>query len=226
MKIGIFGDSFCEKKPIPNQPSWFELLKRHGHEVTSFGEGGSSVLYSACLIEKHAKDFDLLIWGVTSPTRLSITISEKPHILHFPTIDAHNAKNFKKEETVLKINAVTDYFKYLMDFEEQDLVASALINHLMAKYNLMIVPCFLDPLKPEFNLFDLCAREIDYYFPGITHDDFFQNYIDLRRCHLSLENNKILSDIIADNLRSGIFQTSYDNFVNPGADKEFYFDKK
>lgn len=226
MKIAVFGDSYSEKVSIPTQPSWFELLEEHGHQVTSFGSGGSSVLYSAMLLNKHAENFDFLIWAVTNPTRISVVIDESPYTLHFTDIGIHNPHHFKKE-TADKINAADDYFKHLMEFDEQDLIATALVQFMQSKYkNLMIIPCFLDPLRTDFNLFDLCAKEIDYYFPNVDYQEFFQNYTDLRRCHFSIENNRILSNIIAENLYPGVFQTSYDNFVNPSADKEFYFSKK
>jgi len=228
MRIGIFGDSYCDKNIDFNQPSWFELLTHHGHKVISLGEGGSSVLFSAMLLDKHANEFDFLIWAVTEPLRLSITISEPPYILHFNQGNIYNSDKFKKEETISKIDAVGKYFKHLLEFDDQDLISSALVNYMMLKHNnLMVIPCFFDPLRLDFNLFNLCSKEIDYYFPNISYEKFFQTYSDLRRCHLTIENNKILADIIAENLKPGIFQTNYDNFVmNPSADKRFYFKKK
>lgn len=226
MKIAVFGDSFCERVPIPNQPSWFELLEDYGHKVTSFGQGGSSVIFSAMLLDQHAANFDFMIWAVTNPTRISIAIDEEPGALHFTSADLHTSNKYKKE-TANKIHAAKEYFTHLMEFAEQDLVAASLVHYLQSKYpNLMIIPCFLDPLRAEFNLFDLCAREINHYFPNIDYPEFFQSHTDLRRCHFSLENNKILSNIIAENLKPGIFQTSYNNFVNPSADVGFYFAKK
>jgi hypothetical protein len=227
MRIGIFGDSYCDKNVNFIQPSWFELLKYYGHEIVSFGEGGSSILFSAMLLDKHANEFDFLIWGVTNPPRLSITINEPPYTLHFTQGNTYIPSEFKKHETVSKVVAVSEYFNHLLEFNEQDLIGLALVNHTMSKHkNLMVIPCFSDPLRLDFNLFDLCSKEIDYYFPNISYEEFFQTYSDLRRCHLSLENNKILADIVANNLKPGVFQTNYDNFVmNPNADKTFYFKK-
>jgi len=227
MKVGIFGDSYCDKNSIIDQPSWFEILESYGHKVKSYGEGGSSVLYSASLLDKHAEEFDFLIWGVTNPPRLSITIDHDPYVLHFTSTDSYNAEEFDNIETRTKVNAACNYYKHLLDVNEQNLVASALINYMMSKYpNLMIIPCFYDPLKLDFNLFDLCSKEINYYFPNMDHSEFYQTYTDMRRCHLSKENNKILADLVAKNLQPGIFQTNYKNFVMcPGADKTCYFKK-
>lgn len=228
MNIAIFGDSYAEKNRMSNQLSWFELLEEHGHQVTSFGEGGSSVVYSASLIEQHSDKFDFLIWAVTNPPRLSIQIDEKPNVLHFTQGNSHSNNKFKSVETKNKINAVEQYFKYLLDFQDQELIASALVNYMMTKHsNLMIIPCFHDPLRLDFNLFVLCEKEINYYFPNWDLVEFFETYRDMRRCHLSLENNKILADLIAKQLKPGIFQASYDDFVmNPSADSAMYFLKR
>ena len=52
MKIGVFGDSFADAKLTD---CWFNLLASdHGHTVKSFGLGGTSIMYSAKLVDIYA----------------------------------------------------------------------------------------------------------------------------------------------------------------------------
>ena len=57
MKIGVFGDSFAEKNA---KKIWWQFLQNYGHEVTCFGEGGSSIVWSAKQIIDAKNDFDFM----------------------------------------------------------------------------------------------------------------------------------------------------------------------
>lgn len=225
MDIGVFGDSFCEKTRDPGSPSWFELLESRGHTVTSYGAAGSSILYSARLLYDNYYRHHFLIWCVTNSPRISIPIKELPGHLHFPTPLDYPSKHFSAE-TRHKIDLANDWFKYLLDLEDCNLIGRALVSHsLQQYYNLMVIPCFPAPLTTEFNLYDLCSKEAQVYFPGKDLLAIQETHRDLRRCHLSRENNQKLAEIVADNLQPGIFQTDYSNFVTPTADVTTYFRK-
>lgn len=225
MDIGVFGDSFCEKTPLAGYPSWFELLESHGHTVTSYGSRGSSILYSARLLYDNYYKHHFLIWCVTNSPRISIPVKEPPGHLHFPTPLDYPDKRFGAE-TRHKIDLANDWFKYLMDLEDCNLIGRALVSHSLREYhNLMVIPCFPEPLTTEFNLYDLCSKEAQAYFPGKDLLAIQETHQDLRRCHLSQENNQKLADIVAANLEPGVFQTDYANFVTPTADVSTYFRK-
>jgi hypothetical protein len=89
----------------------------------------------------------------------------------------------------------------------------------------MIVPCFPPPLSANFNLYSVCEFETRCYFPGKQIHEVFKDYRDLRAGHLTLENHKILAELINDNLTPGVFQTGYDNFVKPTLPLEKIFQK-
>lgn len=234
MKIAVFGDSFCaeyETPPLsfdpPLPPSWYRTLENYGHTVTTFGASASSILYSAQLLEEHANNFDFIVWAVTNPPRLSIKIDQPPYNLHFTSIESHRDADLKDIESQLKCKAAQDYLKYLSNTHEQNLIGRALVEYFLNKYsNLMVVPCFKDPLDAEFNLYDLCCWESNHYFPYTEFHDVCREYWDMRRCHLTTDNNIILGNLIAKNLSPGLFQTSYDNFVLPAGDVSIHFLKK
>ena len=231
MKIGVFGDSFCAGTVVDYLgPSWVDMLENYGHNITNFGAGGSSMLFSAQLIESRAKDFDFIIWAATFPPRISIKIDEPPYHLHFsaPKFNFQDGNyNLTLPESRLKAKAASDYYTYLMDFDEYCLIGRSLVNYFLNTYdNLLIIPCFHDPIGKNFNLYELCERESKQYFPDTELHIVYKDYVDLRNCHLTLNNNKILADLIANNLKHGIFQTEYSNFTTPSESKETYFQLK
>ena len=62
-----------------------------------------------------------------------------------------------------------------------------------------------------------------YFFPNMPYFRVFPKYQDIRPAHLTLENNKILAQLINDNLKPGIFQTEYSNFPTPTGSFEGLF---
>lgn len=223
MKIGIFGDSYCEHRYVPAYNGWWQLLREHGHDVTSYGESSSSILFSAQKIIEHGDKFDFLIWAVTTPFRISIKLDQE--YLH---ITGSN-QNFGNVNVVHqnKAKAGCDYLQYLINHEEQCLTGKALVEYIRLKFpNLLTIACFPDPLNVEFNLYELCCREANTYFPGKQLHKLYEQFSDIRTCHLSIDNNKILSGLIAENLMPGTFTTNYTNFIDPKEPREFYFKSK
>lgn len=231
MKIGIFGDSFASIDFADRYSPWWKYLTLHGHTVTTHAKGGTSILYSAKLIQEHAKKYDFIIWCVTNSNRLTVHIDEDPGFLNSTQIvdfvDPHIKGNL--ESTNIKINLIKDWFKYIQDYNESFLVGTAVVNYILSIYkNLMIIPCFSDPIDNKFNLFEASNKELKYYFSDkATPSTVLKKYEEHRTCHLSVENNRILGNLVADNLVPGIFQTSYDHFITAPAELvSFYFTKK
>jgi hypothetical protein len=108
-----------------------------------------------------------------------------------------------------------DYYLNLVDLEEDNLLYSSLVYRLMTIYpNLMVIPCFPPPLKMPFNLWNLCCHEIRPCFKDEEKwHHWYQDYYDPRPGHLTPENHAIMAREILANLTPGIFQTTYDKFV-------------
>jgi hypothetical protein len=210
LRIGVFGDSYAGWRAL-----WPKYLQDHGHECTSYGEPGSSIWYSVRLLQKHAQDHDFLIWCVTTPGRLSLEVKSwmPPHNkVHWkwnePMTTQH--KDIQRLQEIFR-----DYYLNLVDIEEDNLLYGSLVYQLMTMYpNLMVIPCFPPPLKMSFNLWDLCCYEIRPCFDDESQwRNWWKLYKDIRPGHLTLENHARLAQEIQDNLKPGIFQTTYDKFV-------------
>lgn len=223
MKIGVFGDSYAESG-WKNRIWWRCLEQNHNHVVQSFGSGGSSILYSAKLIEQHASKFDFLIWCLTCPGRVTFEISDSldrhfgpnpQQYFHYTNKLLYNHVNLSPE-TIKKISVYNEYVKYIYNDDDEFLISASIANYFLTKYkNLMIIPCFQPPLDAEFNLYNVCSNELKHYFPDHKLEDVYKDYQDLRPGHLTNTNNKILAELINQNLQPGIFQTDYSNFQAP-----------
>ena len=216
MKIGVFGDSFADKSyQFSKSPAiWYNFLKNHNHTVECFAEAGSSILFSAELIKKHFQNYDLVIWCLTTPGRFSL-----PHIVNnrsYHITTANDICTNKDSEVITKHKICVDYLKYIFDWETENLINKSLVAYLQNECgNLLIIPCFPPPLDVEFNLYKLCEWEADFYFPGKSIPEIYQKYQDLRPGHITVDNQRILAELINQQLTPGVFQTSYTNFINP-----------
>lgn len=232
MKIGVFGDSFChDYDSLGNDNySWYHILRSYGHEVTTFGQSGSSLLWSARQIKQHQHNFDFIIWVVTDIHRISIELDEKPNVIHFTSpMSKRDIKwlRLKLDSSKDKINAANMWYKHLFDMDDNLLMSKGLIHLYSSLYdNLMMIPAFYENLYSSqmeidsFNLYNLCTKEAEHYSSDVESLLRF----DARQCHLSIENNAILAKLINDDLNPGLFQTDYNNFnMHPSAEKNFYF---
>jgi len=230
MNIGIFGDSFALDGWTYQTP-WWKYLIRHGHTVNSYANASTSILYSAKLIQEHASKYDFIIWCVTNTNRLTVPIDEDPGILNsiqiIDFVDPHIKGNL--ENTNIKIKLIKDWFKYIQEPDELFLVGAGVVTYMLSIYkNLMVIPCFIDPVGTKFNLSEVSNNELKHYFSDKeTPFTLYKNYDEFRCCHLSIENNKILGNLIGGNLSHGIFQPSYENFVTaPNKPRDFYYKLK
>jgi hypothetical protein len=214
MKLGVFGDSFCERK-ADHADIWFNFLRsNHGHQVDCFGEGGSSILFSAQLIEQKAKDYDLIVWALTTPGRFSFTVPGETYSYHVNS--AFTPVHTNNPDLKLKHQACTDYLKYVFDWEQENFISRAIVKYIIDQHkNVMIVPCFPPPMNAEFNLYTMSEKEAQFYFPNLTIPEIYQEYHDLRLGHIGRDNQVVLADLVNKNLGPGLFQASYDEFVNP-----------
>lgn len=224
MKIGVFGDSFAAGQGT--NESWWRQLENFGHTVESYGQEGTSILYSLNQIEKNYQNFDFLIWCCTRSNRITLPIDEYPGYLNSSTfLDQDDPpEKFHLDSTLKKIDAIKKWFKYIHNEQEAETIGLALVKYMLGKHkNLLIVPCFNDPCFSKFNLFELSSRELSSAFPNLTWQEVQQRFKDTRICHLIKKNNDILAEIVNRKLQHGIFETRYSHFVVDKNTIEKYF---
>ena len=212
MHIGVLGDSFASAQY--DRDMWWRVLEQQfGYKVTCFGQGGSSIEYSADLIEKYNNQYDFIIWCLTYPGRVSIRIPNG----HFHAGNlAGTQKRKELSELDIKINIGISYANHVHEQQDSNRICRAAAYGFLQQYpNLMIIPCFDYPLKQKFDLFSLSKIEISHFFPSVPAGEVLSMYHDRRPGHLTPESSKILAELINANLKPGIFQTEYSNFPTP-----------
>lgn len=214
MKIGVFGDSFADRFA---GNSWWDELKRFGHNVTSFGEGGSSLAFSAGLLWNHANEFDYLIWCVTSVNRVSFYHDDRAYHV------TNAFDSLRQRTTVANLQNISQsYLQNVFHPHGHEVLGNLAVQGALKKFpNLLIIPCFATPVyfmePPGFNLFELSTLEAQSYFPGQDLYTIFHNWQDIRACHFTCETNYYLATEISQAIDQGtkIFTSDYSNFSQP-----------
>jgi hypothetical protein len=216
MKIGVFGDSFAEKNA---KEIWWRYISDFGHQVTSFGEGGSSLDFSAGELWTHNVNFDFCIWCVTSSNRVSFYHNnESIHIT-----GAFDSPGNNVELMTLQLLA-HQYLTQIYQPHGHEALNCLAVHGAVEKFdNLLIIPCFDTPVyfmtEPKFNLYQLSTFEAQNYFPGKDLYDIYQDYYDLRQGHFTMTTHRTLAEKInqAINYNCKIFCAEYSDFFAPSA---------
>ena len=212
MKIGVFGDSYAEKNCKESLIWWGILNQTTDHEVVCHGESASSIIYSAKKILEQYQDYDLVIWCLTQGGRQTVYFEDRPY--HFaPGCNFKTASAFIQQKFMQYID---HWSSGLLDWENERFNGRNAVHYVTdVCKNVMVIPCFQEPLACDFNLFELSKKEAKFYFGEVDAEDFYNRYHDLRAGHLSPSSQKILASEIEKKLVPGIFQTEYSKFSNP-----------
>jgi hypothetical protein len=214
MKIGIFGDSFADKRAKENTIWWSILANKYDHDVTSFGESASSLVFSAKKVMARSNQFDLVIWITTAVGRLSLEYdNDSTH--HFSI----GRTDFAYQDIQNKYEIWKKYWQHVMVWEDEKLMGRALVEMVQNRCNnLLILPGFSDPMDSTFNLFRVFQREVEMLYDGVFSDAFYEDYADSRVGHLSNQSHEILAGLLSHNLCPGTFTADIDLFpryLNP-----------
>lgn len=230
MNIGVYGDSFAHNWPLEKGTWWTKLVTKYGHQVHSYGVGGSNIGYSAALLEKHWQEYDLNIWCLTNPGRISVQLNGDQWLHQLTWLVNRSPKQLSKflrydKDRIKRVEVCRDYLKYLYNYEEDYLAGRSLAHFHLAKGNVMIIPCFKDPLKDYASLWDACDIENQYYFPGQDMKQLLEIWEDRRFSHFTPVNHEILGDMVNEKLVPGIFEIDLSRIQKPDSKFEDAFRK-
>lgn len=234
MKLAIFGDSYA--KTFDNHkdcetlgPAWWEILA-DSYSVDNYGHAGSAAYYSIEKFNEYHHLYDRIIFVMTFPGRVylgqnnRIVTEDYPRNIdtNFNSYDsaAINLKllqglnNYNKLDEI-KIQAVMDYFLYVCNLDEE--------NFKIKVYSDYVKQTRPDCLLVSSNtLFGASKLEFDHW--GIS-GDILNDYLEIRKCHFSNENNVILSNIYNDWIKTDTFDFNENKFVKPQLSWQQYFKK-
>jgi hypothetical protein len=231
MKIAIFGDSYASTyahnhaKPYP---SWSEMLLTK-YDVVNFSENGSSLYYMKRIFDREHRKFDKIVFCITAPTRLEFKVEtlEKnlnytPWYQHIPTIHTIKQRLQIPELTELdkkRYKILYDYILEIQDLEQEQYKHTMMLNDITTqRQDTILIPAFPTSIDGQTNCLEDITRFEDSIFNKTTG-----TYFDGRLCHMSLENNKVVFDIVEDALliNKTKINLSRDKFVEPSANTKF-----
>lgn len=242
MKIGIFGDSYANSNLYPEDAvervgkSWGEVLSEK-YDVTNFGLGGSSTYYSYLNFLENNQKFDKVIFIYSKIGRITLTPERylKSPVFGYPRTqqicganDVEISINMLREsdptsKDMLTLTVALDYYLYLENTQEQHIINSLYRDMVSVKRpDALVLSSFGTCDRHKMVLFDISGKEYDAWHPAI--DDIITTHREIRRCHMTEENNIIFASRIEEWIKTNSFNMNLDMFVTP-PDWQRYFYK-
>ena len=244
MKIGIYGDSwgcfnFDEVSDITT--AWPEILKTHGHTVDNHSVVGETFFNVYQKFKENYRNYDVNIFLIPRLGRLYFKDIPKPYNTRVGEESSLslNKQLLKNDITLSKEDKdmLTElysfsevHFKYKINWEQESEIRNDLLEYSRTfKTKTIFIPCVDECIPWEENtgtLMDIFAYENTILKPTVQVGEIQENrYVrDLRLCHLSEENNKLLADMILsaiENQRDTI-NIELKDFKKPSKNIEHY----
>lgn len=220
MKIGIFGDSFADNSGhlTPGGPGWSNMIKDEYADVNCHALSGSSMWYSRNLFLDHYKNYDVIIFSFTSNNRW-------PNLPKHLQGRAWNIGYQEDQSQDDFLDIINPYFWEVFPNELTSYINSAIHREVVDlckendKYLISVIPFeLIDEDDPDFHMKHgftvypnnfpcitglnvISHREqikIDDQLVGTCKILFKIQGEEIRGCHLSPANNRIIRDWMID----------------------------
>jgi hypothetical protein len=244
-KIAIFGDSFAadphketskiaesfikevyaicnrvysKKEVFFLKKKWGEMYKGWPRylEADVYSCSGSDLYFSYNQFITHHSKYEKCIFIITGPLRYSTKISDWLHCASIE--DAIEGIELAGDDSTKKYYSTLANFLeniYYRDLDRIEIINQALIDNIkFQRPDTLFINAFPD-LVQIYNL-ELAAWDT-------THEESqdYTRYFDLRHCHMTNDNNKILADFIKNNLdTNGYLDLSSIKWKHPTLDEK------
>lgn len=233
MKIGIYGDSFAHSEPwseYRGSKSWVDYLKDTPDlEIENYAVSGTGVYYSYHKFLETYTNYDKCIFFVSASDRVWLSGIFNNDLKKESIEPYYTNGRWKTEHRHTGLNQlrkvydhIDAYYGYFHNFKKEERMAALMLDHitrLIGQRNVLIVPCFIEcfnyyKFSSNIPLYDITAAEeahwkINYY------KDYREKYCDIRRCHMSDQNNKMIGSKIRKWLDNGNFSLDESDIVMP-----------
>jgi hypothetical protein len=211
-RIGIFGDSFSD--PTWNQNdylSWPEMLEKQ-YQVTNYSKNGSSLWFSYQKLKTHKSEFDTCIFVATVYGRFYLENLDKHLNINRNTWPIKNGVNLGKV-----------YYEDFFSFDREKSFHDFMIADISSLKNVIFIPAFEECQTDKYNI------SLNHYANSELHHYGVLEYQgpDDRKCHLTIENNKIIYNKVLTAIESNLdsIDFSMSEFVPPVEPFNFYFNR-
>jgi hypothetical protein len=219
MKIGIYGDSFAIGSPMTKSFHWYTVLGQLlNAEVTTYGLGGTPLIYSYKKIFENHEKYDLNIFLATHyeryPTPIYFSCTGKN--THWGS-SINQLQNYRthlrgqlSSDDIIYISKLESWF-VVSDDEFMKTSQECMIRNIVSKIpNLVVLPCFhkdysfTDELKSELNIgpnsscWDFLQGQRRFFeITDKTQDRFYERQ-DKIACHFTEDTNKLYAQSVYD----------------------------
>lgn len=201
MNVAIYGDSFADTKFVTNDYLGWPSLLEQQFRVHNFAYVGSSLWWSYNIFKEVHQKYDLNIFVVTVPGRI-----------YLENLNVHLNARIENWPTANKINVGEVYYKYIYSQNRELDFHNFMVDEIL-KTKSIVIPAFEESVK-NVNGHSLCYladREEMYFFNKKPCGKK-----DKRKCHMSMENNKMIFDKIMSKLNhTGILTFDEQDYVRP-----------
>ena len=205
MNIAIFGDSFADDQAdhlVQDEISWIDVLRQAGHDVTLYSKVATSLYYSWKKYSEFKKteeyeSTDLVIFVGTIEGREEVVYKDQSwdvtSLGHVELIMSYDDR-VKENPIIYKLfDALKLYWQYFKDRDKDLLLHECLLDKIKREPKLLLIDIRGGPQRENTSLIQLSLHELSLLVPSIdTWEDesnFFQQYNDRRKCHLTTNNN-------------------------------------
>lgn len=218
MKIGVFGDSFADRTPYnPESPfkedeSWIAEMENAGHKITTYGKTGTSTWYSYEQFLAHHEQFDHIIFCYSSLHRIHHLPEGLEDLSFLTTPDELYAyrrnKGLSKQQELEIVRILTGHVPNISPSFDQFVKQKIFndVNSTCRNKNIKLANVLtFDDRKDKTYTLNLDERIGDclYNLFAVSKKELpTMGDVDNRWCHLSKENNQILSNILFNSLMS------------------------
>ncbi len=238
MNIAIFGDSFAddtEKNLLQSESSWVDILRENGHNVINHSKSGSSLYYSY----KKYLDFiktpmyricDLVIFVITGWGREEIIIDgETFYLTSASQLEVVKNVHADTEEKRKIIDSVITYWAFCKDFTKEEIIHDLMAEDIKKREKIFYIET--NKGLDGDSLIQLSMKELSLMNPSIQNfeeeRDFMKMHKDLRKCHFTSVNNRMLGNKIFHAILSTQKTVNFNinDIVKPDLDYRNYFQK-
>ena len=248
MKIAIFGDSFAvnevkngrikAEKRIKNGFSYTNELEKK-YDIENFAQSGTGLYWSYDKYLKFAKNFDKIIFIASHNNRITLKHNSKNYIplnwspsLASPRIKALSKHFYNTNDVPYSFDKankhITWFYRYIFDQDQANQISKLIVQDLEKDPQTLVIPAFQCSYKIKDEVFiknyhcstsfaEILEKLEDPYYKV----DFSKGY-DLKFCHFSDENNKILFEKIKKWIETNQFTLDVDDFVEPSDNAKKY----
>jgi hypothetical protein len=221
LKLGIYGDSFADTRYLESLcgndslfgKSWVEILCEN-FDITNYSEGGSGVYFSYVKFLENHKQHDLNLFLISQHSRFSVQMRDIEKIMHVVpgSFQSGYDKELKKLESYPTdkriFQSIKGYLDHIMDDKKDKTFANLMIDNIK---KIRPDTFFIDLFDSEnslvkISILELMKEGLDF---DILRKDGYR--VDLRKCHLSEENNIMTAEKVAFFINQNIKDIKFDS---------------